>query len=297
MLSKSSKNQFTWLTAMAANRSKAIQFGGWGAAGGAFGDVLTEILRLSDQGGAFFFSLLQVGCWFGVIGACISTALLIGDSHYLKNGWRIKQAVKKGALFGFLGGVAGGVIAQATYQFIGPTEILRILCWGMAGGFLGFGIGQQIPNLGRARGFIGGAIGGLVGACLFILFTFLIDVAAGRLLGITAIGFFIGIMIVLAESVLRRAWIVVNWSEHESIKLPLSGEPVLLGSSSECRICLEKKDFPPVTAKIYLEKKKVIMQFDEVMRQEKSMKILRHELSNGDIRKFGRITIEVQTSS
>lgn len=296
MLSKFSTPQLAWFRGALANRSKAIEFGGWGAAGGAVGAILGEMLRLNAHSGSLLFSAIEVGCWFGIIGACISTALLVGDAYHFKRGLQIQQAIRRVALFGLIAGFIAGAIAQGTYRIIGPTELLRIFCWGIAGGMLGLGIGARIPNLGRLRGAVGGAIGGVAGSCLFILFSILVDESAGRLLGVTAIGFFIGIMIVLLESVLRRAWLIVHWSEREKIMLPLGAEPVVLGSSREARICLDKTDFPPITAKIYLENKQVVMQFDEAMRQQKSMKILRHELTNGDRRKFGKITIEVQTS-
>jgi hypothetical protein len=297
MLSKSSKTQLAWFSGVIANRSKALEFGAWGASGGAVGAVIGEMLRLNSNTPSLLFSMLETGFWFGIMGACISIALLVGDARHFKRGLQIKQAIRKIALFAFLVGFGAGAVAQGTYRLIGPTEVLRIFCWSIASGLLGFGIGNRIPNLGRFRGTIGGTIGGIIGSCLFILFAYLVDPSAGRLLGITAIGFFIGIMIVLLESLLRRAWLTVHWSEREKIILPLGTEPIILGSSNEARICLDKKDFPLITAKIYLENKKVVMQFDESMCQQKSMKILRHELSNGDKRKFGKITIEVQTST
>jgi predicted membrane protein len=297
MLSKISKFQLDWFDRILSNRTKALTFGAWGAAGGAVGAILGEMLRLDTNKSFILLSMLEVGCWFGIIGACISIALLVGDTHYFKQGLQIKQAIQRVAWFGLLAGFGAGAIAQGTYRLMGPTEVLRVICWGIAGGLLGFGIGARIPNLGRLRGTIGGVVGGLIGSCLFIFFTTLIDVSAGRLLGTTAIGFFIGIMIVILESVMRKAWLIVRWSDNEAIEIPIGLEPIVLGSSREARIYLDKKDFPPITAKVYLENKKVVMQFDEAMQQQKSMKILRHELSHGDKRKLGKITIEVQTST
>ena len=291
MLSKFAKDQLHWFHGIIANRSKVVKFGSWGGGGGAVGVMLGEMLRLNPNRSFFLLSMLEVGVWFGIIGACISTALLIGDSHYFKRGFQIKQAVQRIALFGSLAGFVAGVIAQGTYQFIGPTEPLRIFCWGIAGSFLGLGVGNRIPNLGRLRATIGGAIGGLIGSCFFILFTILVDVSAGRLLGVITIGFFIGVMIVIFESLMRKAWLIVHWSDNETVQIPIGLEPIVLGSSQEARVYLDKK------AKIYLENKKVIMQFDEVMAQQKSMKILRHELFKGDRRKLGKITIEVQMST
>ena len=38
------------------------------------------------------------------------------------------------------------------------------------------------------------------------------------------------------------------------------------------------------------------MQFDEEMQTLKGMKVLRHELANGDRRKIGEVMIEVKTA-
>ena len=71
----------------------------------------------------------------------------------------------------------------------------------------------------------------------------------------------------------------------------------MLGSSYEAQIPLSKgQGFYPVTAKIFKEGKQIIMQYDEKYAQDKGMKIVRHQLKNGDRRKLGQITIEVKNS-
>lgn len=54
--------------------------------------------------------------------------------------------------------------------------------------------------------------------------------------------------------------------------------------------------YPSVAAKIYTEGEKIIMEFDETMK-DKGMKILRHELSNRHKRKLGDVTLEVRTAN
>lgn len=283
-----------------ANYKQALQFGAWGAFGGSIGSLISEpvVFGLDRNVSASFIALtIRVGIWFGIIGACISVTLLVGYSWYLKRGLRVRQSVKEGIVSSFLAGFVAGAIAQGTYTTIGPTEVLRVICWGIAGGLLGFQLSFRIPNLGRWRGLAGGTVGGVIGACLFILFTLLIGVVAGRLLGLAAIGFFIGLTIVLVEAVFREAWLIVHWTPTEKTKISLGVKPVLLGSSDEAHIYLRKEQgYPPVTAKIYTEGEKIVMQFDQEMQQLKSMKILRHELANGERRKLGDVLIEVRTS-
>jgi Ca-activated chloride channel family protein len=283
-----------------ANYKQALQFGAWGAVGGCCGSLIGEVFGIgirTNISDSFIPLFISVGIWFGIIGVCISIALLLGYSWYLKRGLRIGQSTKEGILPGFIAGFLAGAIAQYTFTTIGPTEFLRVICWGIAGGLLGVGLSFRIPNLGRLRGLAGGTIGGVIGGCLFILFTFLIGVVAGRLLGLAAIGFFIGLAIVLVEAAFREAWLIVHWTPTEQKTISLGTKPVLLGSSEDAHVYLKKSQgYPPITAKIYTEGEKIIMEFDETMK-DKGMKILRHELANGDRRKVGDVMIEVKTAT
>jgi Ca-activated chloride channel family protein len=77
----------------------------------------------------------------------------------------------------------------------------------------------------------------------------------------------------------------------------LGAEPILLGSSKEAHIYLRKdKGFPPITAKIYIENKDIILDFDQAMQQMKGLKVLRHRLRNGERRKIGDVLLEIKTS-
>ena len=184
------------LTSIKENYSQALQFGGWGALGGAIGSLLAELISW-DNSTSFVEIVISVGIWFGVIGGLISIFLLMGYSSYLKRGWRIGESIKKGILPGVLAGFIAGAIAQSTYTIIGPTELLRVICWGIAGGLLGLGLSFRIPNLGKIRGLGGGGIGGIIGGILFIFISLFLGEVIGRLLGISAIGFLIGLMIIL----------------------------------------------------------------------------------------------------
>lgn len=283
-----------------ANYKQALQFGAWGASGGSIGSLISEPILFwlnSSISPSFIAVVIRVGILFGIIGACICITLLVGYSWYLKRGFRVQQSVKQGITSGFFAGFVAGVIAQGTYTTIGATEVLRVICWGIAGGFLGFRLSFRIPNLGRWRGLAGGTVGGVIGGCLFILFTLLLGEIAGRLLGLAAIGFFIGLTIILVEAVFRKAWLVVHWTPTEQKTISLGTRPIVLGSCDEADIYLRKdQGYPPVTAKIYLDGKKIVLQFDQEMQKLKSLKVLRHELGNGERRKFGDVLIEVKTS-
>jgi hypothetical protein len=143
-----------------------------------------------------------------------------------------------GTGFGALAGFAAGAIAQGLYSEIGPTEVLRVICWGIAGGLLGFSLSFRIPNLTRRRGFGGGFAGGFLGGIVFIGIGAVGSPGFGRLLGIAAIGFAIGLMIVFADAVFREAWLEVRYGPHEARTVTLGPEPVQVGSDVSSEVYL-----------------------------------------------------------
>ena len=297
------------LTSIKENYSQALQFGGWGALGGAIGSLLAELISW-DNSTSFVEIVISVGIWFGVIGGLISIFLLMGYSSYLKRGWRIGESIKKGILPGVLAGFIAGLIAQFTYTMIGLTitesaalgdtlivfiEVSRVICWGIAGGLLGLGLSFRIPNLGKIRGFGGGGIGGIIGGILFIFISFVLGEVIGRLLGISAIGFLIGLMIILVEAAFREAWLVVKWSANEQKTLSLGSEPILLGCADNAHIYLRQdQGYTPITAKVYLDQNQIFMQYNSDYGEKKGMKKLIHKLQNGDKRKLGSVSLEVK---
>jgi hypothetical protein len=173
----------------------------------------------------------NVGLWFAVIGAAIALGIAIGQSRYLRREQKRPATLATGA-FGFGAAFVAGAIAQATYVIIGPTEILRDACWGLAGGLIGAALSVRIPNLGIWRGLLGGLAGGLIGGGLFIALAFTLSDFLGRLIGTAAIGFMIGLMIVLSESLLREGWLEIHFGPREMRTVSLGREPVRIGSDS-----------------------------------------------------------------
>ncbi|WP_013334915.1 hypothetical protein [Gloeothece verrucosa] len=283
-----------------ANKNKALLFAASGAAGGGIGSILGEAIMADVQRNLFsswVTLVIRVGIWFGLVGASISTTLLLGYFWYLNRQIRLKKAVLLGILPGFIAGIISGAIAQGIYSLIGPTELLRVICWGIAGGLLGLGLSFKIPNLGKWLGFFGGLIGGILGGCLFILFTYLIGEVVGRFWGLIAIGFFIGLMIILVEAAFREAWVIIHWSPTEKKTLSLGQEPIILGSDNHAEIYLSKNQgYFPITAKLYTQNKEIILQFNPEYANVKQMSKTSQVLKNGDKRQFGNLIIEVKTS-
>jgi len=214
--------------------SKAWKMGLSGALGGGLGSLITEVLPfIQGPPRTILGIIIRVGVWFGVIGAAISVAILLVQSRYLRQQWQGGRAAKQGIPAGLVAGAVAGGLAQFLYSFIGPTEVLRVICWGIAGGLLGGGLSLRIPNLGWQRGMAGGALGGFLGGIIFILLAMNYGNVAGRFLGIAVIGFFIGLMLVFVEALSRKIWLDVVYGPREVVSVTLGAEPVRIGSSSE----------------------------------------------------------------
>lgn len=197
---------------------KALFFAACGGVGGALGALISEPLQLDAAAGTRSFEavIVHVGIWFGIVGAAIAAAILLGQSWYLRRGLRFEMSLAIGAAFGFVAGAVSGGMALAVFSAGGEGEVLRAICWGIAGGLLGLSLSVRIPNLTWRRGFSGGLVGGLMGGIVFIVFTFGVgDQTLGRLVGVFAIGFLIGLMILLADALFREAWLEVAYGHKE----------------------------------------------------------------------------------
>ena len=210
---------------------KALVFAVWGAVGAAAGSILGELANPDYRGGSVLESILLVSIWFGVIGAGIGFAILVGYSHYMKRGWQITESVRGGMLPGLIGGAVAGGLAQFFYGSLGRGESLRVICWGIAGGLLGLGLSYRIQNLGTWRGFAGGAVGGVLGGIVFVLMGQFAKMggAGSRMAGLAAIGFCIGLMLMFAEAFFREAWLEVRYGPKETRNVSLGAEPVSIG--------------------------------------------------------------------
>ncbi|MBD0394744.1 MAG: hypothetical protein ICV52_13045 [Microcoleus sp. C1-bin4] len=268
---------------------KALQFGISGAVGGFAGNLITEPFMQRITGSeSFFDSVLSTARWFGLVGGGIATAIVFGYYYYIKGKPQIKQALKNGGLFGLIAGAISGAIAQGIYRGIDPTnEFLRVICWGIAGSLLGLALSKFIPNLGALRGLGGGGVGGVLGGCLFILFAYNLSGTAGRLAGCAAIGFWIGMMLVVAETLFNKAWLVISYDTGANRTLTLGSEPITFGSDENLSIiCIPHVS--PLAMRFQLEAGQVVCENVD----SGAVSYLR----SGDQKKIGNCTITVGNS-
>jgi Ca-activated chloride channel family protein len=107
----------------------------------------------------------------------------------------------------------------------------------------------------------------------------------GRVVGIMALGFFIGLTISYIEEALRSAWLTVIWGRNETKTVSLGQKPIVFGSSREADIYLSKE--PPVRATVQIENSRVVM-YDKTTNQ-------RRELQNGNQVDLGKVSFVVNT--
>ena len=231
MNSLSSSSWGAQLSQVVPNYQKALIFGAWGAAGGAVAALLGEMIQPDFRGGSAAQLIFFTATLFSIIGGCIGLAIMIGYANYMKRGFQISESINGGALPGLIAGAVAGALAEFLFGALGRGDIVRVLCWGVAGSLLGLGLSYRIQNLGLWRGLGGGGVGGLVGGILFVTLGRLMQMggSAGRLAGFAAIGFCIGIMLVIAEAMFREAWLEVRYGPKETRNVSLGIQPVSVG--------------------------------------------------------------------
>ncbi|MFB8793825.1 MAG: hypothetical protein U7126_06255 [Microcoleus sp.] len=269
---------------------KALQFGVSGAVGGFLGNLITEPFMQFDRvadSESFFDSVLTTARWFGLVGGGIAAAIMFGYYYYIKGKPQIKQALKNGGLFGLIAGAVSGAIAEGIYSGLGPNELLRVVCWGIAGSLLGLALSKRIPNLGMLRGAGGGGVGGVLGGCLFILFAYTLSGTVGRLAGCGAIGFAIGMMLVVAETLFNKAWLVISYDNGVNRTLTIGAEPVTFGSDDNLSIiCIP--NVSPLAMRFQLEGGQIVCENVD----NGAVSYLR----SGDQKRIGNCTVTVGNS-
>ncbi|HVA81952.1 MAG TPA: FHA domain-containing protein [Candidatus Binataceae bacterium] len=111
----------------------------------------------------------------------------------------------------------------------------RVMSWLIMGASLGAGVGiasMSMPNI--AKGALGGFIGGFAGGILFDP----INQATGgglwsRLIGLSLIGFFIGLFIGLVQELTKMAWVTVEQGRLRGRQFRVEGARATLGRAEE----------------------------------------------------------------
>jgi hypothetical protein len=200
------------------------------------------------------------GLWLGV-GVALALGLVDALwSFSLRQFFSVAARVVVAVLIGAVGGLLGGAVGQALYHRL-PWGVFLVLGWTFLGVLIGLSLGifDLLACLLRGQGLRGalrkilnGLIGGLVGGALGGTLSVLLRGAWGGLFtgrdadllwapsasGFVALGACIGLLIGLAQVILKEAWLKVEAGFRPGREVILSKPEVTLGRAEGCDVGL-----------------------------------------------------------
>jgi hypothetical protein len=225
--------------------------GGWAAAAGwGLGRLLAGDDPLAGAG-------IKGMC----LGALIALALGVVDALWvfsLRQLGKVAPRILACVAVGTVGGLLGGVVGQLLFDWK-SRAILLVLGWVLTGLMVGVSPGtfdllrgwvweEDLRGTRRkvVRGALGGTLGGLLGGLLYWL---LRDAWAGvfpgkgdlwspSATGFVALGLCIGLLIGLAQVVLREAWLYVEAGFRKGREVPLTRPVLTVGRAESCDVGL-----------------------------------------------------------
>lgn len=235
--------------------------GGWAAFfGWVFGKFLapssTDALILSMSIRGMFLGLF-IALGLGLVDALWNLSM----TQFVQIGMRVGVAVAVGAIGGALGALIGQSILASTDDagpgFLGV--ILFVFGWTLTGLLIGVSIGvfewlQSMMTNQNTSGsvkklikvLIGGTIGGIIGGVLAIILNMIwISIFSGKkpedlmsptAFGFVALGMCIGLLIGLAQVILKEAWIRVESGFRPGREKILTKEKTTIGRAEACDI-------------------------------------------------------------
>ena len=225
--------------------------GGWAAAlGWGLGQAIAHGESLGSTGVKGMF-----------LGMLIALALGLVDALWtfsLRQAARVLPRVLVCVTVGAVGGLIGGVVGQLLFDWE-SSPVCLILGWMFTGLMVGVSIGSydilrswvREEELAWAmkkvgRGMLGGTIGGLLGGvfdwkladALTVLLPGKTDLWSPSLTGFIALGLCIGLMIGIAQVVLKEAWLKVEAGFRSGRELLLDKPVLTIGRAEGCDLGL-----------------------------------------------------------
>jgi hypothetical protein len=197
------------------------------------------------------------------LGVGVALALGLVDalwSFSLRQFFSVAARVIVAVLIGAVGGFLGGAVGQALYNLL-PWAAFLVVGWTFLGVLIGLSLGVfdllacllrgQGPR-GALRKILNGVIGGLVGGALGGTLSVLLRGAWGGLFtgrdadllwapsasGFVALGACIGLLIGLAQVILKEAWLKVESGFRPGREVILSKPEIRIGRAESCDIGL-----------------------------------------------------------
>lgn len=201
------------------------------------------------------------GMWLGV---GVALALGVLDAVWNASRYSIlfgSLRVLTALVVGGLGGLFGALVGQALFDLMEQSEPFRVVGWTLLGLLIGASLGvfDLLESLLRGQsaqgawrkirnGVLGGTFGGLLGGILFIvLLGVWSDLFKGKerhllwsptVSGFLALGASIGLLIALAQVILKEAWLRVEAGFRAGRELILSRPETTLGRAESCDVGL-----------------------------------------------------------
>jgi hypothetical protein len=227
--------------------------GGWAAfLAWMIGLVLAPTMPLGKAGIRGMWLGMMIALGLGLLDAlwCLSVTRLV------QIGMRVGVAVMVGCLAGLLGGILG----QGLYGLTG-WEVFYVFGWTLTGLLVGSSVGvfELLASAVLQRDFrgslkklikalVGGSVGGLLGGVLSLVLKMVFasffegkDVESlwgPTAWGFVALGVCIGLLIGLAQVILKEAWIKVEKGRRPGREMFLTLERTTVGRAEACDIGL-----------------------------------------------------------
>jgi hypothetical protein len=197
------------------------------------------------------------------LGMVVALALSLVDALWvfsLRQFWSIAGRVGTAVLVGCLSGLFGGIVSYVLYYF-GKWEVFKVVGWTITGLLIGVSLGifDLIVSVVRGQdsrgaqkkiinGIVGGGLGGLLGGILAVLLqSFWIGLFVNKsekklwspsAWGFVALGLLIGLLISLAQVIMKEAWLRVEAGFRKGRELIINKEEITIGRGEACDIGL-----------------------------------------------------------
>jgi hypothetical protein len=234
-------------------------YGGW-----MMGRILTWIVVDDHEAmSAALRGAIEASLKGMALGMVVALALSLVDALWvfsLRQFFSIASRVGTAVLVGCLSGLFGGVVSYVLYYF-GNLELFKVVGWTMTGLLIGVSLGMfdLIFSVVRGQdsrgaqkkiinGVVGGGLGGFLGGILaVVLQSFWIGLFANKpekklwspsAWGFVALGLFIGLLISLAQIIMKEAWLRVEAGFRKGRELIINKEVITIGRAESCDIGL-----------------------------------------------------------
>jgi hypothetical protein len=232
----------------------ALCGGGGAFLGWALGRPVHFEHKVLSQGAKGLFLGLTVALALGLVDAL----WIFSPRRFVAIGVRVATAVVVGAMGGWL----GGLVSQALYGWQ-ELAVFLVLGWSITGFLIGVSLGvfDLLDSLLRGqdsgaalrkiyKGVLGGTAGGLLGGVLSLLlyggWTRLLHsnpeveehLWSPSAWGFVALGVCIGLLIGLAQVILKEAWLKVEEGFRKGREIILARPDVTIGRAESCDIGL-----------------------------------------------------------